>query len=578
MKKHIIPYILCLVGCLFTSCSEELLEIPQKGVTTIESFYITDEDALSALTSVYHGFATNIASVKNANPAIYTAYQFAFNLPGDDIYAACKEYGNNDFQAEMNEFRYDPANSIISALYKNLYLAVYYCNLVTDKFQYGDSAIKDRCISEARVIRAWIHMTLAIGWNNPPLVDHVLVGSDKPANYEGGHEELLRWCAKECLECIPYLDERNNVSDKNSTVKATKGLAWTIAGKALMFAGDYEAAKAPLKMVIDSKKYALVPGERIHENFHVEGDGNEEKIFESNVAYNPNVSSFTVMYNYSTWQQMSMWCWRSDRFIGVPTECGPGKNGWGGLGVQADFAKEFVANDGDSYRRKASIISYDELLYELNYLSDVAEDGHTLTLAEKKVDPNRGINDIRGLYGNCEYLQYKRIASPSDIKGHSSWSEANYVLFRYAEVLLMYAECCAQTGDNSGLPYLQAVQQRAGAKHISSVLTLDEVKKEKKFEMWTEGCRFPDCVRWGDLEGMKAAGNLIPTLKDHFFDADESTRTAEHQAYVEFHNFNDDPTYGGGKDHGFVVGKHEYFPFPTLETTINPNIVQNPGW
>ena len=31
-------------------------------------------------------------------------------------------------------------------------------------------------------------------------------------------------------------------------------------------------------------------------------------------------------------------------------------------------------------------------------------------------------------------------------------------------------------------------------------------------------------------------------------------------------------------EHGFKTGKHELFPFPDLETSINPNIVQNPGW
>ena len=316
--------------------------------------------------------------------------------------------------------------------------------------------------------------------------------------------------------------------------------------------------------------------------FHVEGDGNEEKIFESNVAFNPNVSSFTIMYNYSTWQQANMWCWRGDRFARVPIEVGMNKNGWGGLGVNVDFAKEFIENDGDSYRRKGSILSYDEVLYELNYTQDVDENNAKWTVDGQEVvgpktqDPLRGVSDLRGVYGNGEYLQFKRIVSPQDVQGHSGWSEANYLFFRYAEVLLMYAECCAQTGDNDGLKYLNMIQERAGAKHISTTLTLDEVKREKKFELWTECCRFADCLRWGDLEGMKKAGSEVPTLKDSFFYAENPT--PEHHAVVTMHNFNDDPAYGNGKEHGFKTGKHELFPFPDLETSINPNIVQNPGW
>lgn len=575
MKKIFIPILLCVAG-LFASCSQDFLEIPEKGVIPEENFYQTDEDALSALTSMYHGVQTNLCSIKGGN--IYVAWMFAFNLPGDDVYAACKEYLNNDFQAAVNEFRFDSSSEIISYAYRNYYLANYYCNLITDHFKYGESAIKDRVISEARVIRAYIHMMLAIGWNNPPLVDHVLVGSDKPTNYEGGHKELLLWCAKECEEAAQYLDERKDIYDKENTFKVSKGLAWTVQGKSLLFAEEYELAKVPLKKVIDSGKYKLVPGERYGELFHVEGDGNEEKIFECNIIRNTGVSSFTQMYNYSTWQHMNMWCWRGDRLGGIPTECGVGANGWGGLGVQADFAKEFVENDGDSPRRKATIISYEELLYELNYPSDKKDDGTMMTLEEKKRDPKRGVRDIRGLYGNCEYLQFKRISSPEDVAGHSTWSEANFMFFRYAEVLLMYAECCAQVGDpdGTGLKALNEIQERSGSGKISGSLTLDVVKKEKKFELWTEGCRWADCVRWGDLDGMKKAGQSIPTLYDHFFDADESTRTETHEFYVVYKNFNE--TNPSITEYGFKEGKHEFFPFPNLETSINPNIVQNPGW
>jgi hypothetical protein len=75
---------------------------------------------------------------------------------------------------------------------------------------------------------------------------------------------------------------------------------------------------------------------------------------------------------------------------------------------------------------------------------------------------------------------------------------------------------------------------------------------------------------------MKKAGQSIPTLFDHYFDADESTRTETHEFYVVYKNFNE--TNPSITEYGFKEGKHEYFPFPNLETSINPNIVQNPGW
>ncbi len=367
-----------------------------------------------------------------------------------------------------------------------------------------------------------------------------------------------------------------NAADKEAALVMTKGFADATQAKSLIFAKEYERAKKPLERVMESGAYSLVPGDQLQKMFHIEGDGNAEKVFEASVVDNVNLSTFTQLFR-STWQHANMWCWRGDRFQAVPAEVGMRSNGWGGLGVRTDFAEEFIANDGDSYRRKYSIISYEEVLTELSYPNDEG-----MSKEDKMKDKNRGLKDIRGLYGNGEYLQFKRIVSAEDVAGHSSWSAANFVVMRYAEILLMYAECCAQTGKDldKGLDCIRQIQERAGIPeaNYAKACTMDVVKKEKKFELWCEGCRFLDCVRWGDLDGMMKAGNDIPTLKDHFFDADPATKTATPQAYVTYHNYNDDPQYGNGKKHGFEKGKHEFFPFPVLETSINPNIRQNPGW
>lgn len=570
MKKIILPLVVCAAGLFASSCSQSLLDIDQKGVIPEEAFYITDEDAESALTAMYHGFITNMCSIKQGK--VYNSWLLALNLPGDDCFAAGKEYGNNETQVILDEFRFDPSSEIISNLYKDIYLTNYYCNLITDHFQYGESAIKDNVISQARVMRAWLHMVLAISWGTPPLVDHVLVGADKPSNYEGGQKGLLEWCAKECEESRSYLAVRKGADDKEAAVIITQGFADAVQGKSLIFAGEYDKAMTPLKRVIDSKAYSLVPGEELQKMFHIEGDGNAEKIFEGSIVDNVNLSLFT-QYFRSTWQHANMWCWRGDRFQAVPAEVGMRSNGWGGLAVRPDFAEAFIENDGDSYRRKYSIISYEEVLTELTYPNDAG-----MTKEDKMKDPNRGLKDIRGLYYNCEYLQFKRIVSAEDVAGHSTWSAANFPIMRYAEVLLMYAECCAQTGKDTagGLDAILAIQKRAGIPeaNYAKSLTMDVVKKEKLFELFTEGSRYPDCVRWGDTAGMEISGKSIPTLYDHMIDPDESTRTNYHSPYVIYRDYNGE----AGTKVGFQKGKHELFPFPNLETSINPNIVQNPGW
>ncbi len=83
-----------------------------------------------------------------------------------------------------------------------------------------------------------------------------------------------------------------------------------------------------------------------------------------------------------------------------------------------------------------------------------------------------------------------------------------------------------------------------------------------------EGSRWIDMKRWGELEKVKNAGKNIPSLKDAFFTLDEPV----HRGYVTCSEPNE------GKEVGFKTGKHEYFPYPYDVISINPNLIQNPGW
>ena len=188
-----------------------------------------------------------------------------------------------------------------------------------------------------------------------------------------------------------------------------------------------------------------------------------------------------------------------------------------------------------------------------------------LVRAQLETTDKIGIKDPTGLYGFGGYFAHKIVPWPED--NEKGWyGFKNLTIFRYAEVLLMYAEACAMTSDNDGLQYLNAIQNRAGSAHVSSALTLDEVKNEKAFEMWIEGVRFPDMVRWGDTDGIVNNGKNIPTTYDAFFKLGEP----KHRLYVEYSNPNKGQT-------GFVKGKHEYFAYPKVAIDRNPNLQQNPS-
>ncbi len=600
MKKILFSTILTLAAAgtmtLTTSC-EDQLDIEQKGVISSENFYKTDADAEAALVAAYEGFMCNVVGRNHDGngPGIYTPYKIITNMCGDDVLYASGNYGDHEFSGMLNEFRYDAEAEVPKFMYTGLYLSVYTCNLVTDHFQKtADTPVKKRCVAEARVLRAFDYFLLANLWDNPPFVDHVLAGTDLPYNcnkdpeHPMDHKQLIQWVAKECEEAAADLDERKGTDDKDGAVKVTKGFAWALAGKAYLFAGEYEKAKTALKKVIDSGKYALVPGDRYMDNFHIEGDGNEEKVFEINFEYNAGKGSWDGMIQRSSWMESNAWNWRARSFVKSPQSVYSGIEGWGGLGVPQWFGDEFHANDGDSYRFKATLKHIDDAVYNMEYADAKI---NAMTQAQKDTTHAIGINDpVQGLYDNSFWLAFKQVMRKADTDGNKYGDNIrlnNYVVMRYAEVLLNYAEACLNTGDqDEAKKYINMIQERAGSKTISQTVDMDVLKKEKSYELWLEGCRWFDVMRWKDakaIERLKNVGSDCPHVFDKLFrapKADDRKVTWEHgtEANSRFYTVSTSAAKDAGFDVGFKAGKHEFFPYPQTVKDKNPNLEQNPGW
>ena len=598
MKRTLYSTILAVaVGSMALTSCEDQLDIEQKGVTTTDKFYKTDVDAEAALAAAYEGFMCNVVGRQPdmGGPGIYTPYKIITNMCGDDVLYASGNYGDHEFSGMLNEFRYDTEAEVPRFQYSGLYLSVYTCNLITDNFKDPDTPVKKRVVAEARVLRALDYFLLANLWGTPPFVTSVLAGDALPYNCDKdpenpiSHEDLILWVAKECEEAAADLDERKSTADVDGAVRVTKGFAWALAGKAYLFAGKYDQAKANLKKVIDSGKYALVPGDRYMDNFHIEGDGNEEKVFEINFEYNAGKSGWSGMIQRSSWMEANAWNWRAGNFVTSPNKvyCG-GLDGWGGLGVPQWFGDEFFANDGHSYRFDATLKHIDDAVYNMEYLD---ESINNMSLEEKKASKKIGISDpTQGLYGNSFWLAFKQVIRAADTGGKVYGDNIrlnNYIIMRYAEVLLNYAEACIQTGDAAtAKTVINQIQQRAGSKTISASVDMEVLKREKSYELWLESCRWFDIMRWNDqtaLARLEKVGTDVPHLFDKLFrtpsSSDRSVKWENgSEANSRFYTVSSSEAKDKGFDVGFKKGKHELFPFPQTVMDKNPNLEQNPGW
>ncbi len=597
MKKIIIPFILG-VTLVFASC-ESRLDIPQKGVVSYDSFYASDADAEAALASMYANYLGNVA----ATEGIDNPEQVILNYSADDILAAGGNKADHEPFRWFCEFRYDDSNGTLKQAYQRYYYAVYHANLVISNFTNENragtepkftSAYTAQCVAEARVMRAYLHMMLALSWYNPPIMDRLYEGDELPTNAES-QAQVLEWVIAECEKAISSgsLLKRNGTGDKDATARMSVGFAQFVAGKAAMFNNDPATARKYLGDLINSGNYALVPSEDYWINFHIAGDGSVEKIFEPNFIEDPNFtnnawgSGQPIMRG--RWMVANVFCWRTDALASSPT-VHTGISGWNGGAVEPGFAEKFLAHDGDSPRRRASFLTADEWLYEMDWDGSKVNNG---TLEEKKADPNRGIKSAAGIYSHGKFFEWKHmvfINPPQILTGGKSYpsdnvsglgpasNQKNFNVARYAEALLLYAEACIGSADEAkGLAALNAVQERSGSGKISSKLTFEDVMLEKQFEMWFENCRFHDLVRWSKQNKINIKDYFnseyhrnVPIVYDEYFMDGKPGYQKEHKLYTE--------PAGDIIYNEFQVGKHEYFPFPLDFRTCNPNLHNSFGW
>lgn len=567
--KKIIFSVALLSGMMLTSC-ESMLDIEQKAISSTESFYKTDDDAESAVMAMYAQYNNEIGGTEG----IWNAYIMGLNYSADDVFAAGGDMNDHaDFRV-LNEMRYSPSSAPIRVLYDHIYKSIYSANLVISYFggDKADTQKKKEAVAEAKVMRAWAHMLAAQVYNTPPLIDHLIV-DDMPVN-DKSQKEILDWCVKECEEAIPNLPDRKGKDDKTGAWRVTKGFGQFVGGKAALFAGDYAKCASIIKPLVESGNYALVPGERFRDLFHVEGDGCEEKIFEFNFSTNMAMGEWSGNIQRGRWMVANVLNWRGDDFVGKTTMNTKltSDNGWGGGSINDQFAQKMLKNDGDSYRRKATFLTSDEFFYDEN-LCGWASDADCKTLEQKQFDPNRGITKETGSFSRSDVMEVKMLMHPNDRGYSNSNNNTNLCLARLGEAYLIYAEACIKNNNlDEAKKYINAIQRRAGSNTISETVDMQVLMDEKQYELWFEGCRWHDIVRWGIAKQCydKVLDN-IPLQWDEYF---QSNGTKPHKLVYKIHH----PFAENNIKLEFVAGKHEYWPIPQTTLEANPLMHQTPGW
>jgi len=295
--------------------------------------------------------------------------------------------------------------------------------------------------------------------------------------------------------------------DASGLGRASKGAALTLAAKINLCKGDYSAAKTALEAVKDLGVYSLV--DDFYDNFTEEAEYNSESIFE--VGFLDSGYGWDASGNGTGGES---WV-RSQEYSAV---------GWANLIPSDKLIAEF--EDGDPRLTDTFWFPGDEYANGTATLTTIAGDGTTL---------------FNGDQVKIRWKKYS-VMYKIDPGGFNANIGINYRLWRYADVLLLLAECENEIGSPANaIDYLNQVRNRSsvsmpnyGTPEMDNagfpVTTKDEIFKavqhERFIELSGEEIRNIDILRWranGKLTGPDPISyfqqnkyELLPIPQDEF--------------------------------------------------------------
>ncbi|RQO70684.1 RagB/SusD family nutrient uptake outer membrane protein [Pedobacter sp. KBW06] len=170
-----------------------------------------------------------------------------------------------------------------------------------------------------------------------------------------------------------------------------------------------------------------------------------------------------------------------------------------------------------------------------------------------------------------------------------------YIIFRFAEALLIYAEAKAELGTFSQADAdlsLNKLRSRVGMPNlmVGGIVNdpkwefptlspvINEVRRERRIELACEGYRRDDVYRWAAadelLVGWKPKGAILSQWTGLVPAASLATYPVDANGYIEL--FKNIPAMASG--YQFNVLRDYLAPIAIDQMSLNPDIKQNPGW
>jgi len=579
--KKISYFILILLGIFLYSCEEDLLDKTPLDQISDPEFWTSETDLELYLNNFYDLFEGWWVSGGGKAPTFDTGSDLA--LPPPNV------YGEPDWTPRMDGVVPIPASGG-GWNWTNIRNINYFLENAVRVEDGGDLA--DHYIGEGHWFRAHFYAQLLSNFGDLPIITKPVGADDDDILYgsRSSRSDVADFILSDLDIAISKMKYGHELV--NHRTRLSKDLALLKKARIALFEGTWEKyhqgtvfagktdgsgylqqAADAAKQIIDDGNYSLVTGDPNSVYFElfnqVDYTGNPEVMFFKHYDRETYGSDFSNQ----------LWNWPN------------------GYGLTQDLTRYYLCTDGDPIAVSPLFVG--------DSIFSLVEVNRDPRLAQTIMIPG----DIRRIEGtdttfydnpdlyNCgtgfesQKFRLIHVDPAAGMNNHN----VDYIFARYAEVLLIYAEARAELGTLTQADLdmtINLLRDRVGMPHIvlGSITPdpnwpdygygyslpdyLHEIRRERVTELYGEGRRFGDLMRWRAHKlwiGKRFTGTYYT---DELKQVDAGMLANEDGYLDPLINSLTGPDGG----YGFNPERDYLLPLPTNELTLNTNLQQNPGW
>lgn len=595
VKKYILYACVVASSISIASCDKDLNN-EKKDVLTDATQWATEANADIAVNDVY-----------DQVPGLYNDPENFDNFTDDNdagAYYASWKWKSGIVDPASTQYAIFGGGAVgISTInrynWQDLYKAIRKCNLVIQQIGVNRKNFSDawanKRLDEMRFNRAFHYSALLLNWGGVPLVLVPQTREDSAALFlkRSSFSETLDFITKtmDTILANRYLAVKYNKNDADAG-RATLGAALMlkayvqlVAASPLFNSTTYPGGPDPNKVVgfgnYDVSRWATAAAsfKKFMDDWGGTGKPYDLSPNDSTIWYENNEYNSEVIFDR---QYVANIKGSSFEYYGGPTYVLNAYATWGNYDPTQELVDQFFMANGKPITDPASgydpqhpyvgreprfykWIVYDGAPHKLDWMTAV----DTVFTRIDKVRPSPNQIDLASSDVSNTGYYFKKKLNPTNRPGQGL-SGANYVYFRYTEVLLGYAEAQNEAGggpDQSVYDAINKVRARVGLPALPAGLNQsqmrDAIRQERRVELCFENKRFFDIKRWKiaeqvmtvDLHGMKIENTV-------------ANNNSGEWTYTPI-----------ALNHPHVFLPKQYMqPIPQPTLAQNPNLVQNPGY